>query len=100
MRSEPSALRVEALGLRRRPPVAHPPVGVKVPPWSSKPWPISWPITADAERFNAQAEGFTRSTETYLPVPDMHINGQLTMGENIADMAEHAGRPRRVLCFA
>ena len=25
--------------------------------------------------------------ETYFPVSDMHINGQLTMGENIADLA-------------
>jgi putative endopeptidase len=46
-----------------------------------------WWTTADAERFNAQAKGFGAQYETYFPVPDMHINGQLTMGENIADMA-------------
>jgi len=46
-----------------------------------------WWTMGDAERFNAQAKGFGAQYETYFPVPDMHINGQLTMGENIADMA-------------
>jgi len=46
-----------------------------------------WWTIGDAERFNAQAKGFGAQYETYFPVPDMHINGQLTMGENIADMA-------------
>jgi putative endopeptidase len=46
-----------------------------------------WWTKADAERFNAQAKGFGAQYETYFPVPDMHINGQLTMGENIADLA-------------
>ena len=46
-----------------------------------------WWTAADAERFNAQAKKFGAQYETYLPVPGMHINGQLTMGENIADLA-------------
>ncbi len=46
-----------------------------------------WWTKADAERFNAQAKGFGAQYETYFPVSDMHINGQLTMGENIADLA-------------
>jgi len=46
-----------------------------------------WWTAADAERFNAQAKRFGAQYETYFPVPGMHINGQLTMGENIADMA-------------
>ena len=46
-----------------------------------------WWTAADAERFNAQAKKFGAQYETYFPVPGMHINGQLTMGENIADMA-------------
>ncbi len=46
-----------------------------------------WWTAADAERFNAQAKKFGGQYDTYFPVPGMHINGQLTMGENIADLA-------------
>jgi putative endopeptidase len=46
-----------------------------------------WWTKADAERFNAQAKGFAEQYDSYQPVPGMHINGQLTMGENIADFA-------------
>ena len=46
-----------------------------------------WWTKADAERFNAQAEGFGAQYDGYEPVPGMHINGDLTMGENIADLA-------------
>jgi len=46
-----------------------------------------WWTATDGERFNAQAKKFGAQYETYFPVPNMHINGQLTMGENIADLA-------------
>jgi putative endopeptidase len=46
-----------------------------------------WWTKADADRFSAQAKGFGAQYDTYEPVPGMHVNGQLTMGENIADMA-------------
>ena len=46
-----------------------------------------WWTKQDAERFNAQAKRFGAQYDSYEPVPGMHINGQLTMGENIADMA-------------
>jgi putative endopeptidase len=46
-----------------------------------------WWTKADADRFNAQAKGFAAQYDSYEPVPGMHVNGQLTMGENIADMA-------------
>jgi putative endopeptidase len=46
-----------------------------------------WWTKADAERFNAQARGFAAQYDRYEPVPGMHINGELTMGENIADFA-------------
>ena len=46
-----------------------------------------WWTKADADRFNAQAKGFGAQYDTYEPVPGMKVNGQLTMGENIADMA-------------
>jgi putative endopeptidase len=46
-----------------------------------------WWTKADADRFNAQAKGFGAQYDTYEPVSGMHVNGQLTMGENIADLA-------------
>jgi putative endopeptidase len=46
-----------------------------------------WWTKADADRFDAQAKRFAAQYDSYEPVPGMHINGQLTMGENIADFA-------------
>jgi putative endopeptidase len=46
-----------------------------------------WWTKDDSDRFNAQAKVFGAQYETYEPVPGMHVNAQLTMGENIADMA-------------
>jgi len=46
-----------------------------------------WWTKADADRFNAQAKIFGAQYDSYEPVPGMHVNGQLTMGENIADLA-------------
>ena len=46
-----------------------------------------WWAKADADRFNAQAKGFGAQYDTYEPVPGMHVKGEQTMGENIADMA-------------
>jgi putative endopeptidase len=46
-----------------------------------------WWTKADADRFNAQAQRFGAQYDGYEPVPGMHINGELTMGENIADFA-------------
>jgi len=46
-----------------------------------------WWTKADADRFDAQAKGFGAQYNTYEPVPGMHVNGDLTMGENIADLA-------------
>jgi len=46
-----------------------------------------WWTKSDAERFETQAKKFGAQYDTYEPVPGMHVNGSLTMGENIADMA-------------
>ncbi|NIJ07814.1 putative endopeptidase [Sphingomonas vulcanisoli] len=46
-----------------------------------------WWTPEDAKRFEAQAAGFGAQYDSYEPVPGMHVNGKLTMGENIADMA-------------
>jgi putative endopeptidase len=46
-----------------------------------------WWTKTDADRFEAQAKKFGAQYNTYEPVPGMHVNGDLTMGENIADLA-------------
>ena len=67
-----------------------------------------WWTPADAEAFKARADVLGAQYAQYEPVPGTHINPQLTMGENIADLggvsialdAYHAslhGRPAPVL---
>lgn len=46
-----------------------------------------WWTAEDAKRFEAQAAVLGAQYNTYEPVPGMKINGALTMGENIADLA-------------
>jgi len=46
-----------------------------------------WWTKEDAERFQAQADRFAAQYDSYEPVPGMHVNGKLTLGENIADLA-------------
>jgi putative endopeptidase len=45
-----------------------------------------WWTAEDAKRFEAEAAKFGAQYDGYEPVPGFHINGKLTMGENIADM--------------
>jgi putative endopeptidase len=45
-----------------------------------------WWTAEDAKRFEAQAARYGAQFDTYEGAPGMHINGQLTMGENIADL--------------
>ena len=45
-----------------------------------------WWAPEDAKRFDAEAAKFGAQYDTYEPVPGTHINGKLTMGENIADL--------------
>ena len=46
-----------------------------------------WWTAEDAKRFEAQSSVLGAQYDSYEAVPGMHINGQLTMGENIADLA-------------
>jgi putative endopeptidase len=46
-----------------------------------------WWTKEDAARFDAEAKKFGAQYNGYEAVPGMHINGDLTMGENIADLA-------------
>jgi putative endopeptidase len=45
-----------------------------------------WWTPEDAKRFQEQAAKFGAQYDTYEPVPGFHVNGKLTMGENIADL--------------
>jgi putative endopeptidase len=45
-----------------------------------------WWTAADAAAFEARAKRLGAQYSSYEPVPGAHINGDLTMGENIADL--------------
>ncbi len=45
-----------------------------------------WWTSADAEKFKAQASRLGTQYSAFEPLPGAHINGDLTMGENIGDM--------------
>jgi putative endopeptidase len=45
-----------------------------------------WWTAADAAAFEARAKILGAQYSSYEPVPGAHINGELTMGENIADL--------------
>jgi putative endopeptidase len=49
-----------------------------------------WWTPADAEAFTARAKVLGDQYATYEPVPGMHINPDLTMGENLADLGGFA----------
>ena len=46
----------------------------------------SWWTDADATEFNARAAVLGRQFDTYEPFPGFRLKGDLTMGENIADL--------------
>ena len=46
---------------------------------------VDWWTEGDAERFNEQAQKLAAQFDEYIVVGDQHANGQLTLGENIAD---------------
>ena len=45
-----------------------------------------WWTAEDAKRFQAEAAKFGDQYDAYEPIPGAHVNGKLTMGENIADL--------------
>lgn len=45
-----------------------------------------WWTAEDGTRFVAESEKLARQFDAYEGVPGMHINGELTLGENIADL--------------
>lgn len=46
----------------------------------------NWWTADDEKLFNELAARFVKQYSAYVPVKDIHINGELTLGENIADL--------------
>jgi len=46
-----------------------------------------WWTESDAEEYEARSAGLIEQYNNFLPIPDQNINGELTLGENIADLA-------------
>jgi putative endopeptidase len=51
---------------------------------------IDWWTPADAKNFQARLDKYEQQINSYEPLPGMHVNGKLTMGENVADLADLA----------
>jgi len=47
----------------------------------------NWWTPTDLKSFTAATDALARQYDTYEPLPGAHINGRLTLGENIADLA-------------
>ena len=47
----------------------------------------NWWTPEDAAHFKAAGEKLVKQYDAYEPLPGLHINGQQTLGENIADLA-------------
>ena len=45
-----------------------------------------WWTPVDAQKFDVQAKHLGEQYSAFEPLPGVHVNGQLTMGENIGDM--------------
>jgi predicted metalloendopeptidase len=46
----------------------------------------SWWTPADEKAYNARAELVVKQFDAFEPLPGLHLNGRLTLGENIADL--------------
>ena len=47
----------------------------------------NWWSDADRRDFDARTARLARQYDAYEPLPGLHVNGRLTLGENIADLA-------------
>jgi putative endopeptidase len=45
-----------------------------------------WWTKADADKFRQRADVLARQFDAYEPLPGLHINGQASLGENMADL--------------
>ncbi len=48
---------------------------------------LDWWSPADAKNFQSRLDKYEAQISSYEPLPGMHVNGKLTMGENVADLA-------------
>jgi len=48
---------------------------------------VEWWTPQDRENFNRLTEALAAQYDAYEPLPGHHVNGHLTLGENIADLA-------------
>ncbi|HEU4809624.1 MAG TPA: M13-type metalloendopeptidase [Sphingomicrobium sp.] len=48
---------------------------------------VDWWTPADAQNFQSRLDKYEAQINAYEPLPGMHVNGKLTMGENVADLA-------------
>ncbi len=48
---------------------------------------VDWWTPADAKNFQSRLDKLEQQFNAYEPLPGMHVNGKLTMGENVADLA-------------
>ncbi len=47
----------------------------------------NWWTPEDRKNFDGRTAALAKQFDTYQPLPGLHINGRLTLGENIADLA-------------
>ena len=47
----------------------------------------NWWTPADFTKFQQSGDALAKQYDTYEPFPGLHVNGKLTLGENIADVA-------------
>jgi endothelin-converting enzyme/putative endopeptidase len=47
---------------------------------------VDWWTRADAARFTARTECVVDQYSSYAPIDGLHVNGRLTLGENVADL--------------
>jgi predicted metalloendopeptidase len=47
----------------------------------------NWWTAEDRKNFDARTAALARQYDQYQPLPGLHLNGRLTLGENIADLA-------------
>ncbi|MCL6730559.1 M13 family metallopeptidase [Sphingomonas hankyongi] len=48
---------------------------------------IDWWTPGDTKAFTARLDKLEQQYNAYEPLPGLHVNGKLTMGENVADLA-------------
>ena len=48
---------------------------------------IDWWTPGDSKQFTMRLDKYEKQIDSYEPLPGMHVNGKVTMGENVADLA-------------